>query len=391
MLASDAKMQRPRILCVDDEPHVLEGLQRVLRNAFDVSVANSGPAALARLAEAETFEVVVSDMRMPGMTGAVLLAEFRVKAPDTVRMLLTGQADLDSAIAAVNEGHVFRFLTKPCPPATLVTALRAATQQYRLLTTERVLLEQTLLGSVRALTEVLSLTHPETFGPATLQHERARAVAQRLHLPDAWHVEVASMLASVGYVVLPSDVLIKLNAGKPLDETEREMVARVPSVVERITSHIPRLEKVQEVLKHLPDTAGGAVAKATGEVPIGAKILRAVRALASAEARLGDSERALTELVAERDRYDGAILDALIEDCRARVPEVRSLRCRELQVGMVLLDEVKTETGMLLVARGQRVTTQLLMRLENFGRRMRIIEPIRCEVPVGMVAPTPTA
>ena len=377
-------MAHPRILCVDDEPNVLEGLRRNLRNGFDVSVSSSGAAALQRLKDGESFEVIVSDMRMPGMNGALLLAEFRARSPDTVRLLLTGQADLDSAVAAVNEGQIFRFLTKPCPAAALIAALRSAVAQYRLITSERVLLEQTLLGSVRALTEVLALTHPEAFGPATRQHERARHVAKRLQLPDAWHVEVASMLASVGFVVLPGEVLSKLNSGAPLDDGEREMVSRVPSVVERVLSHIPRLENVQDVLRHLQDGWGGSgPSSARAQTPIGARILRALQALATLESKYGDTERALAELVARRDHYDPAVVDAITEVCRPRPRQVRPLTLKELRSGMVLVDEVKTSNGMLLVAAGQRVTPQLLERLNNFGKRIGLVEPIRCELEDG--------
>ena len=236
-------MSRPRVLCVDDEPRVLEGLQRMLHKHFAVLVSVGGEAALARLSAGESFDVVVSDMRMPGMNGAALLAQFRQRAPDTVRMLLTGHAEIDAAIAAINEGHVFRFLTKPCAPETLAAALEAAVEQHRLITAERVLLEQTLVGSVRALTEVLSLVHAEAFGSASQRHERARAIAERMNVADPWHVEVASMLASVGYVVLPNEVLAKLNGGQALDSAETKMVAQVPQVVERVLSHIPRLER----------------------------------------------------------------------------------------------------------------------------------------------------
>src|SRR5260221_1164318 len=219
-------MALPRILCVDDEPQVLEGLQRNLRKKFAVSTSPGADSALARLDAGESFEVIMSDMRMPGMNGAGLLAQFHRRAPDTVRLLLTGYTELDAAIAAVNEGNIFRFLTKPCPPDALVAVLEAAVVQHRLVTAEKVLLEQTLVGSIRALTEVLALTHPETFGASTRQHERARAIAAHLNLPNAWQVEAASMLSSVGYVVLPSEVGIKLNSGAPLDAAERAMLLR---------------------------------------------------------------------------------------------------------------------------------------------------------------------
>ena len=167
-------MKNARILCVDDEPKVLEGLERVMHRRCSLLTANSGEEALRLLSGPEPIDVIMSDMRMPRMNGAALLAECRKRSPDTVRLLLTGQTDLESAISAVNEGHVFRFLTKPCPPAVLVEALTAALEQHRLITSERVLLERTLVGSMRALTEVLSLVHPE-FGASARQHVRARA------------------------------------------------------------------------------------------------------------------------------------------------------------------------------------------------------------------------
>ncbi|HEY0462627.1 MAG TPA: response regulator, partial [Polyangiaceae bacterium] len=102
----------PRILCVDDEPRVLDGLQRVCHNGFTVETAGSGAEALALLDRGEVFEVIVSDMQMPQMNGTALLAEFRTRAPDTIRVLLTGQADINAAITAVNHGQIFRFLSK---------------------------------------------------------------------------------------------------------------------------------------------------------------------------------------------------------------------------------------------------------------------------------------
>jgi DNA-binding NtrC family response regulator len=147
-------MKTARILCVDDEPNVLEGLERVMHRRCSLLTAGSGEEALRILAGPEAVDVIVSDMRMPRMNGATLLAECRKRSPDTVRLLLTGQADLESAISAVNDGHVFRFLTKPCPTPVLVEALTAALEQHRLITSEKILLERTLVGSMRALTEV---------------------------------------------------------------------------------------------------------------------------------------------------------------------------------------------------------------------------------------------
>ncbi|MGC4093751.1 MAG: response regulator [Polyangiaceae bacterium] len=373
-------MNRARVLCVDDEQNVLDGLQRVLRPSFDVSVSASGQAALERIEAGEEFDIVVSDMRMPNMNGAQLLAELRARAPDTVRILLTGHSDLESAIAAVNEGHIFRFLTKPCAPHTLSNTLRAAALQRRLLTAERVLLEQTLVGSIRALSEVLALTHPESFGLTPRQHERARQVAERVGLTDAWHVEAASMLASVSYVVLPSEVVAKLSTSTPLDPTERQMVERLPAVVESILSHIPRLESVRDVLKHVDPSAARGSATNLG-TPVGARILSAVQELGQAEARLGNTQQALEAISSRRDFYGANVFEALVALCAPRAVDVEAIPLSKLAVGMVLVDAVKSTAGMVVAAAGQRVTPQLIERLRNIDLKLKISEPIRCEVP----------
>jgi response regulator RpfG family c-di-GMP phosphodiesterase len=258
----------------------------------------------------------------------------------------------------------------------LVPALEAAVAQHRLVTAERVLLEQTLVGSIRALIEALALARPEVFRDLTKRHERARAIAEFLKIPNAWHVEVASMLSCVGYVVLPAEVVAKYQVGAPLDPAEREMLDRLPEVAERVLSHIPRLELVQAVLQH-DGKAKGARGK---DAPIGATILSLIRDLATAEAREGDTLRALAVVKANAEGYDPEVVAAMLEVCQPAPPEVRSLTLGDLRTGMLLAADVKAKSGLLLVARGQRVTGPLIERLRNFGFRVGIVEPIICEV-----------
>ena len=137
-------LQKPRVLCVDDDPQLLDGLRNVLRRRFDVTTAPGGREGLQSLAQSGPFTVVVSDFRMPEMNGAEFLRCVRDIAPDTVRILLTGQASWEDTISAVNEGYIFRFLGKPCPPPVLLKALDGAVEQARLVTRDRELLESKL-------------------------------------------------------------------------------------------------------------------------------------------------------------------------------------------------------------------------------------------------------
>ena len=108
------KSPQPRVLCVDDEPNVLRGVERHLMDDYELHTATSGAEGLAILSSAGPFAVIISDMRMPGMDGAAFLEKSRSVDPGAVRILLTGQTDLASAAAAINEGQIFRFLLKPC-------------------------------------------------------------------------------------------------------------------------------------------------------------------------------------------------------------------------------------------------------------------------------------
>jgi diguanylate cyclase (GGDEF)-like protein len=128
---------RERILCVDDEPEVLNGLALHLRRHYDLITATSGAAALDLLSDNSDVAVIMSDMRMPGMSGAEFLARSRRLAPDAQRILLTGQTDLASAIAAINEGQICRFLTKPCGPSELLGAVADAVRLHNARDLER--------------------------------------------------------------------------------------------------------------------------------------------------------------------------------------------------------------------------------------------------------------
>jgi hypothetical protein len=158
-------------------------------------------------------------------------------------------------------------------------------------------------------------------------------------------------------------------------------------VVERVLSHIPRLQQVREVLKHSKLTR---VAKPPGKTPapIGSRILDALQDLAVAEVREGDTARAISALRAGA-HYPAELMDTLERVCRPEPPEIRSLSLDDVRTGMVLASDVNATTGILLVARGQPVTAQLVQRLLNFRSRKLLSEPLVCEVPRELAAARP--
>jgi response regulator RpfG family c-di-GMP phosphodiesterase len=380
--------ERPSVLCVDDEPHVLEGLGRHLRLHFRVATAPSGAAGLDAIARDGPFAVVVSDMRMPGMDGAVFLRHVREKAPDTVRLLLTGHADLDAAIAAVNEANIFRFLCKPCAPDVLLTALAAAAEQHRLVTTERVLLRETLQGSIRMLTEVLALASPLAFGRATRAKQVVSQVIGRLGSPDGWAVEVAAMLSQIGCVTLPDGTAEKLYHGRPLDPEERVLIDRLPGLAAQLLGNIPRLGPVRDILRDQDKRfdVGGA------GIPWGARLLKIVLDWDALEAQGLAIALVLQTLLGRAGCYDPELLRVVgdVLGAAAGTVEVRELPLSEVQLGMVFAEDVvSTRSGMILIARGQEVTASLVERIRNFSSTIGVREPVRLLVPPAEAAVMP--
>lgn len=165
-----------RVMCVDDEPHVLGGLERNLRKLCPTVTAVGGEAALAILRKERDFAVIISDMRMPGMDGAQFLVQARLLVPDAVRILLTGEADLDAVISAVNQGHIQHYLRKPVEKADLHRLVERSFVDYE----EHLAARERVVSSTRAATrfamELLRARNPLVASHA----ERAASVAVQL-------------------------------------------------------------------------------------------------------------------------------------------------------------------------------------------------------------------
>lgn len=349
-----------RILFVDDEKFVLETFRRTLIKHFDVYTANSGSEALNLIESNGPFAVVVSDLKMPAMDGIAFLCAVKKGWPDTVRLMLTGQADMEKAIAAVNEGAIFRFLTKPCPPNVLLNAVTDSFRQYQLIMAERQLLHGTLRGCIQVLSELLSLVSPIAFGRAEKCKVLVSDVAQVLGLSGLWKFELAAMLSQIGCITLPQDILERRVSGGVLTEGEEEIFHMHPTIAGNLLRHIPRLEEVVEMVSdhELP---------LSGNPCVGARILKVVLGFVDLENRGVSAKDALHCMKDESDIFDVRIVRALDEVVsRRRESEIRCVDILDLQVGMVLMEPVLSGKGIVLMNKGQQISFAALQKLKNF-------------------------
>ena len=373
---------REKVLFVDDEINILAGFKRQLRKEFVMATALGPEEGLRTLKKRGPFAVVVSDLRMPVMDGIEFLANVRKMYPDTVRMVLRGHADLQTAIKAVNEGNVFRFLTKPCHPDTLSKVLTTGIQQYRLINAEKELLEKTLKGSIKVMSELLSLANPEAFGRSSRIKRYVAQVATFMGITDFWRLETAAMLSQVGFVILPQETLDKLYRGEELEEEEQQVFDMHPVITADLLRNIPRLEEVANIIayqeKHF-DGTGKPKDELQGEkIPLGSRILKAVLDLDMLNAAGTPKREALAQMETHEGWYDPAVLHAMRMALGVeRKYQVMSLGINGFKAGMILGQAVTTEQGKLLISKGQEVSQPLIERLKNVAEVTPISEPIR--------------
>lgn len=360
---------KPQILCVDDDPRLLEGLQLVLRRDYDVHVAISGEVALQKLRELTSLAVVVSDMRMPKMDGAVLLHEMMIRRPDATRLLLTGHADRDEAIRAVNQGQIFRFLTKPCPLDQLTAAIEAGVVQHRLVIAERKVLQETLLGCINALMEVLAVANPVAFGRASGIKRRAMDLASRLGMPAFWQLEAAAMLSQLGYAALPPDLLEKVYHAQSLTPQEQARVDAVPDMANKLLEHIPRLEPVIQILAALKWNDRQIAALGEGTIGLGTRILCLILEYDALAARGMTHDAVCDQLCARTARFGPKLisqLDACIVTANEQAQAIE-IPLAQVSPGMILEQELRTMVGTLIVPKGFEVTNTFLDRIRNIA------------------------
>jgi response regulator RpfG family c-di-GMP phosphodiesterase len=377
-----------KILFVDDEPAVVHGYQRLLHREFAVSVALGGEQGLASIQTNGPYAVVISDMRMPGMNGAQFLSQVRQKAPDTVRMLLTGYTDLNAAMDAVNEGNIFRFLAKPCEKEVLAKAILTGVEQYRLVRIEKEVLEQTVMGCIKVLTDVLSASSPEAFGKSTRIAHYVRHLVRKFGLNPAWRFEAAAALSQLGCVTLNTDLIQHAYTGTRMSIEDQARFDAHPQAGMDLLAHIPRLEPVawmigQQLTKNISAVVPGMPEESAKDIVLGAKILKLALAFDDLRMKRLSIDDTIARLLARHSEFGRELVYGLNDI----VPPVAKMALRKvstlgLAVGMIVEQEIRMVGGMLLVAKAQEITPALLVKLENRARAGQLGKEIMVLAPV---------
>lgn len=383
--------EQARILCVDDEQNVLDGMENHLAMHYEVVVTTSGQEALEIMGNESPFDVIISDMRMPEMNGAEFLKRARLLAPDSVRMLLTGQSDQESAIAAINEGQIFRFLTKPCSAESLLANIEAGVSQHRLVTAERVLLEGTLRGAVKTMTDILAYSNAPAFGRAARVTRYVKELSAALKMESSWQIEVAAMMSQLICLTLPSNTVEALYYAPNPTKQQQAIAERLPALSTQLLGDIPRLDEVRDIIRNQNRKFGS---ESDSRPVIGARLLKVALDFDALDSQGKSMDAAIETMHSRTDWYDPDVLEAfcsLREADRTNCQEVR-IQTQDLQEGMILAEDLKDSHGKMAVSRGIELSEWLLnkahMCLKGHVGPISIIEQRSVQPPVATTQST---
>ncbi|MEM9419880.1 MAG: HD domain-containing phosphohydrolase [Planctomycetota bacterium] len=381
-------MCKSQILFVDDEVNVLNGFRRTLGTRYNCVFAQGAAEALSELCQNTDIGVIVTDMRMPGMDGITFINQARKVTPHTVFIMLTGNADVETATDAVNRGEIFRFLAKPCPPDVLQPAIDAAMHRYLLACAEQSLLHKTLTGSVRLLTEMLLLAKPELAEHNGRVRRTVRQLVQHLQLHDSWAHEVAALLSQIGRFTLPDHIA----NGKPSrfdNEADLELLKSHPARAAQMLRHIPRLELPGQIIEHQTDAtepAGKPAEAIDDQIPLwGACVLRVALAfdtIYSQKSNELEARQAVHELLHEAcPLTTKALIEMPTTECEDSPAKLKVLNIDQLQPGMFTAAPIMLCDGRVLLGRGRELTHPLILQLQVHIEHGLLSEPLDILVP----------
>ena len=372
-----------KVLLVDDDANLLQAIKRNLRKQFIIETAESGKKGLEIVEKNGPFSVIIADMRMPEMDGITFLSKIKAMRPDSVRMMLTGNADLETSINAVNEGNIFRFMTKPCSMELLAQSIVSGLRQYELITAEKELLGDTLKGSIKILTEVLSLANPGAFSRASRIRQVASEVAKIMNVRNLWKIEMAAMLSQIGCIAVPKEILLKTYSGQRLSKVEMKMYQDYPRVGHDLLVNIPRMEPVADIIKYQEkhfDGSGIPEDDISGEkIPLEARILKLVLDFDILTSSNVAQDSALIELKNRSCWYDPTVIKALVQFLTqtGRGQKTVLINLFQLKEKMVLAANIYAVNDTVLVAKGQEVSSYTLLLLKNYDKEMGVKQPLR--------------
>jgi CheY-like chemotaxis protein len=381
--AEDVK-PKGNLMVVDDQPANLKLLEDLLtQQGHAVRSFPRGRLALEAAAR-HIPDLILLDINMPEMDGFEVCK--RLKADEKLShipvLFLSALSETRNKVNAFRAGGV-DYITKPFQLEEVRARVETHLQLHRARQVERELLERTLGGAVKALSDLAHLTSPTLTQRSSALRSMVVYMAEQMRLPDPWQYELAAMLCLIGCITLPSDAFEHAYVAENASSEELHMYREHPDAGFRLLSQIPRMENVAEMIR-LQQVETSNWAK-NDVAERGSLMLKTAQELDRRTLRGIPFQTTCDQLRAAPGKYPTAILDALKDYSPSRVHfEVKRLPAPQLLPGMILEDDVVTEDGSLtVISKGTTLTVTLIERVRNFAKTRGVRDPIQVRAPKG--------
>lgn len=411
-----------KVLFVDDELAILKSVKRMSRQEpWDVKLAESGEQAL-KLIQEHDFDVIVSDMRMPKMDGAALLKRSYEISPQSIRIILSGYSDAKALQEALNEAHIFKYLTKPWTNDGLRSVIEEAWQQRQSALKNNSLIEESeqknktlskvalimdkkakerdievdqamsiinamneqaqtrLMEALNVLNQIVEWKEGRDAGHSRFVAHYAEKIAQKLGWDDnqTQDLVIAAMLHRIGMLCLPEEL-----ASKPyfsLSVEEREKLSSYPSWGEKAIKQISSLKNVAKIIRHHREFVNGKGIPdqlAHTDIPIESRIICLLGDYFDAfNGRLDKQINGIDQAKAYISSWAGKRYDTSIVNCLLGLLEHKEehnwptcyLRSNELKEGMIIHSDVIASNGLLLLKEGSCLTKDMIQHIIEFEK-----------------------
>ncbi len=378
-------MSANKVLFVDDDTSLLRTIERNLCMDLDMAVAAGGQAALDLIPSDGPFSVIIVDMRMPGMDGIETIKAAREIAPNAIYMMLTGNQDTATAVRAVNDGQVFRYLNKPCEVAEIKNAIKAAQTQYDVDDAERELRNDTFIGSIGIMTDIIELQDLGLVDPTRIAQTLSQ-LAELMAISIGWEERLAARICFCGLPMLSIEDRLALRNLEPSAEEHIAAFARLCQNSAKLAERLPRLARIGKILRHVPKVDGW-MSISQPENFIAATLLKVSilwNFLTGKGLQAATATQEMKLLLPKVADNIARVLNDLYDFSDSHT--ANRVEIGHLTEGMITFEDIVNEQGAIVVSRGRRLTLPIIERLaDHYGSSTAFIKVVAGSCPV---APT---
>lgn len=348
------------VLFVDDDENILNAFKRNLNGKFKVCITTDVGEAIGYL-KSHKFPIIVSDMKMPKLTGADFLNIVQTHSPDSIRILLSGESTREDIIKAINECHIFKFLSKPCPPAVLEENLKEALKLYM----ERLSYKNEIDLTVKGVTQVIVCMHkfflPEIYQKSLKIARQAKILSGHFSIKTSSELELSALLMFYGALhnkIHHWDIL------KVGDNMDKSIIVTV-GFLKKIPKFLPVtiiLNKLREIIK-----SKRLILKIDSEASL-------LKFLIDYNNLIADSnfEKKFQDLYAKKVFEQLETINKLLDPTF-----VREISPEEIEPGMIFAEPVKTKSGAIVVKEGEVVTDRHVSQVNQFHAKNQLDETLK--------------